>query len=54
MHGNSKLARMYRLMDAQKSVELFEELVKTSPENQVMLDYWKNEYAKAFVRVYGK
>lgn len=54
MHGNSKLARMYRLIDAQKSVALFEEIVKTNPASQPMLDYWKNEYAKAFVRVYGK
>lgn len=45
---------MYRLIDAQNRVKFLEELVKTEPQNQSSLDYWKNEYAKAFVRVYGK
>ena len=54
MHGNSKIARLHKLMDAQRNVEVYSEWVKDDPRFQASLDNWKLKYEKAFVRVYGK
>jgi hypothetical protein len=54
MHGNSKIARLHKLMDAQNNVGFYTEAVKDNPNLQATLDHWKLQYEKSFVRVYGK
>lgn len=53
MHKNSKLSRLYRVIDAQKSVEIYSAIENPNQAQIGALEFWKNEYAKAFKRYYG-
>lgn len=49
MHGNSKFKLTQQLIDAQRGLEM---MLEHSPENQLMIDYYKREIARLIPRVY--
>jgi hypothetical protein len=48
MHGNTKLAQLNKLINAQGMIEMYERMGKPD-----QAEWWRNEYKNIFRRVYG-